>query len=226
MLEPSFLKCYDFKHEGIWEVCLSGTQLDHSVQNISHSNLLLIRGQKLHKSGSVLLENTHEIKVLHSPCLTWESLLFSPWVVPSHLEIKETGYIKPSWKSEAFTEFILLIKLRFLADQGQMTKFSKIFPLISRFLTSKTSQRDLAEGCQAPPLPTMWGSWGKNFQGSASELCEHLQWLALPRPDWAWCFLGENKWLRRCGFGAWGQPLTHMAWPPYLTSVFMSFHVK
>lgn len=36
MLDPSFLKCYDFKQEGIWEVCLSGTQLDNSVQNISH----------------------------------------------------------------------------------------------------------------------------------------------------------------------------------------------
>lgn len=69
ILERSFLKCYDFKHEGIWEVFPSGTQLDNSIQTISHSNLLLIGGPKLHKSGSVLLENAHEIKVLHSPCL-------------------------------------------------------------------------------------------------------------------------------------------------------------
>lgn len=74
--------------------------------------------------------------------------IFFPLVVPSHLEIKGTVYIQPSWKSEASTEFILLIKLRFLADQGQMTEFSKIFPLISRFFTSKTSQRDLADSCQ------------------------------------------------------------------------------
>lgn len=101
MLEPSFLKCYDFKHEGIWEVCLSGTQLDHSVQNISHSNLLLIGGQKLHKSGSVLLENTHKIKCCIVPVLHEIVYFFSPLVVPSHLEIKEMVYIKPSWKSEA-----------------------------------------------------------------------------------------------------------------------------
>lgn len=166
VLEPPFLKYYDFKHEGIWEVCLSGTQLDHSVQNISQSNLLLIGGQKLHKSGSVLLENTHEIKVLHSLCLTWDSLLFFPLVVPSHLEIKETGYIKPSWKSEASTEFILLIKLRFLADQGQITEFRKIFPLISRFFTSKTSQRDLADGCQGAHPSLQWGTHGeRTFKG-------------------------------------------------------------
>ena len=42
-------------------------------------------------------------------------------------------YAKPSWKSEVFTKFILLIKLRFLADQGQMTGFSQIFPLILSF---------------------------------------------------------------------------------------------
>lgn len=66
ILESSFLKCYGFKHEGIWEICLSGTQLDNLVQTISHSNLLLIGAQK---SASVLLENTHEMDVLHSPCI-------------------------------------------------------------------------------------------------------------------------------------------------------------
>ena len=60
-------------------------------------------------------------------------------------------YAKPSWKSEVFTKFILLIKLRFLADQGQMTGFSQIFPLILRFFpfffTSKSNQWDHT-GCQ------------------------------------------------------------------------------
>ena len=46
---------------------------------------------------------------------------------------KKMIYANPSWRSEVFTKFILLIKLRFLADQGQMTGLSQVFPLILSF---------------------------------------------------------------------------------------------
>lgn len=181
MLELSFLKCCDFKHEGIWEVCLSGTQLDNSIQNISHSNWLLIGGPNLHKSGLVLLENACEIKVLSNPCLMWHSSHISfSLVVPSHLERKEMVYGKPSWESEGFTEFMLLIKLRFLADQGQMTEFNRIFPLMSRFFTSKTSQRDRAGGCQGPLLSLRWEADGertfKDLLQSCVNTCSGWPW--------------------------------------------------
>ena len=83
----------------------------------------------------------------------WEIFLhFFPFVsVHSEIKKKKMIYAKPSWKSEVFTKFILLIKLRFLADQGQMTGFSQIFPLILRFFsfffTSKSNQWDRT-GCQ------------------------------------------------------------------------------
>lgn len=188
ILESSFLKCYDFKHEGIWEICLSGTQLDNLVQNISHSNLLLIGTQK---SASVLLESTRDWRIAsslsHVRSFTYSFFL----CILSCLEIKEMVYIKPSWESEVFTEFTWLIKLRFLEDQGQMTEYKKIFPLISRFFFCYFKDQP-AGSCRrlpvAPPLPTMRGSWWKNnFQGSATELCEHLRWLALPRPDGVRC---------------------------------------
>ena len=50
------------------------------------------------------------------------------------LKKKKMIYANPSWRSEVFTKFILLIKLRFLADQGQMTGLSQVFPLILSFV--------------------------------------------------------------------------------------------
>lgn len=144
--------------------------------------------------------------------------IFSPYVFQVTQKFKKMIYVKPRWESEVFTKFMLLIKLRFLADQVQMTGFNQIFPLISRFFLLQSLAGRIAQSAGGPPIPTMRGSWlKKNFWGSASEQWTR-QGLALTQGEVSW---EKRNELEDVGSGSLRLPITHIPWESYLTSTFL-----